>query len=91
MEPYPQLASESPSDMANVLRAISRERGNDISDFKNLTNVFIKGRKVAKVPTASNDVATGDRLGDFNYDADYLYILVDDSGAAWRRVAISSW
>ena len=89
MEPYPQIY-----DKENVLdfcKAIARERGNDITDFTNLPNIFMQGRKVQKVPSASNDVAATDRIGDFNYDASYLYLVVDDSGAEWRRVALATW
>ena len=91
MQPYPELKSEEPKDIAKVIKEITRERDSDVTDFTNLTSIFIRGRKVAKVPSASNDVVATDRLGDFNATATYLYILIDNSGAEWRRVALASW
>lgn len=89
MEPYPQLNSDSKEDIAAVVRAISRERENDISDYDNLPNRFMRGRKIARIPTGSADVAAGDRVGDFNYDASYLYLLVN--ATEWRRITLGAW
>ena len=90
-ENYPLVLSENNTDLAAILREMVRIRESDIGNFTNLPNIFMRGRKVSKVPTSSADVTTSDRLGDFNYTASYLYICVDDSGAKWRRVALSSW
>lgn len=75
----------------DFMKFIVRERFNDVHAFHDLPNNFILGRKVGKIPSASNDVADSDRLGDINYDANYIYILIDDSGAAWRRASLGSW
>lgn len=81
-----------PDDLVNFAKDVARKRLEDISNFDNIPNLFISGRKVAKVPTGSADIVASDRIGDFNYDANYLYICVNVSGtAAWRRVAIGSW
>lgn len=92
MKPYPNLTSETIENVFNVLRYIIKERRNDVNDFENLKNVFISGRKVGKLPSGASDIADTDRIGDFNYDSDYIYIVVDDAGTnEWRRVALSSW
>ncbi len=85
---YQFITDESTSSVADFCRDIARIRQEDIDDFNNLTNVFIGGRKVGKVPTSSADVVATDRIGDFNFDANFIYICVDDSGAAWRRVTL---
>jgi len=91
MKNFPKMQDRTLSEAIKVIEYITKERSNDVSDFDNLINVFISGRKVGKIPTGSADVSDTDRLGDFNYDADYLYLLVDDSGAAWRRVSLGVW
>ena len=88
---YPRLANDSNPVLRKFCEEITRIREEDIKDFANLENIFMRGRKVGKVPTGSSDI-TGSRVGDFNYDTSYLYICVDNSGTAtWRRVAIGSW
>lgn len=91
MKPYPTLIPKTLEDVISVLIYIVKERRYDVLDFNNLQNVFMSGRKVGKIPASSADIDDTDRVGDFNYDPDYLYIVVDDSGAAWRRIALSSW
>ena len=91
MKPFPKTITETPQNHTDVLKVITRERANDITEFNNLPQIFMMGRKVGKVPTGSADVDASDRLGDFNYDASFLYLLVDNAGAAWRRVALSAW
>lgn len=92
METYIRLFGESNQDLSKFVRDITRKREQDVADFTNLSNQFMKGRKVDKVPSASTDVSVTDNLGDFNYTATYYYILVDDSGtAAWRRISLASW
>jgi hypothetical protein len=79
-------------DITDMLQYMSRERDSDIREFNNLKSILVLGRKVAKVPTSSADVDPSDRVGDQNYDENYLYILIDNSGTAeWRRVAVGSW
>lgn len=90
MKTYPNV--NRPEELVNFAKDVARKRLEDIANFNNLPNLFISGRKVAKVPTGSADVDPSDRIGDFNYTTSYLYICVDDSGtAAWRRVALGSW
>lgn len=91
MKPYPILKDATIKGIFEWLKFVVRARSEDIQEFNNLENVFIAGRKVGKIPTASNDVVAGDKIGDFNYDADYIYILIDDSGAAWRRATLGAW
>jgi hypothetical protein len=89
---YPYYPVETLEDVRDQLRDICYTRKDDIATISKIPSSFVSGRKVGKVPTASNDVEVTDRLGDINYDASYLYILIDNSGTpAWRRVALSSW
>lgn len=90
-ELYNFIESEDPKDLAVFCREAARLREQDVEQFSNLSNVFMSGRKVGKIPTGSSDVAATDRIGDFNYDANYLYLCVDNSGATWRRVTLGSW
>lgn len=88
---YPIIANDSNAVLKQFCQEITRQREQDVEDFNNLSNVFLKGRKVAKIPTGSTDTSN-DRIGDFNYDTDFIYVCVDDSGTAvWRRVAIGAW
>lgn len=91
MKNYPNIEPKTLADINVLLRYIQKERRNDINDFNNLKDVFISGRKVGKIPTGASDISITDKLGDFNFDADYIYICVDNSGAEWRRVALSTW
>lgn len=85
------LRVDRPEELLDFAKDVARKRQEDIVDFNNLPNVFIRGRKVDKVPTGSADTADS-RVGDFNYTISFLYICVDNSGtAAWRRVALGSW
>lgn len=91
MKNYPNFNISNQKDMHELLTYIQKERRNDVNDFTNLNNVFISGRKVGKIPTGAADISVTDRVGDFNFDASYIYICVDNSGAEWRRVALSAW
>lgn len=88
MNPYPHDIPPTLGGMNTALRFISRERANDITEFNNLQNTFMRGRKVGKVPSSSTDAAVTDRNGDVNWDTNYLYLYM---GAAWRRVALGVW
>lgn len=88
---YPSIPDNSNLALGDFCREVTRQRQQDVEEFSNLYNLFMQGRKVGKIPTGSSDVTNQDRIGDFNYDTDYLYICVNDSGASWRRVAIGSW
>lgn len=92
MNPYADLASHELKDVAETVEEIVRERSIDIKDFDNIQNRFISGRKVGRIPSGATDVLSTDKVGDFNYDTSYIYILVNNSGTAeWRRAALSSW
>lgn len=92
MKPFPDLGAGSLADVQRVMLEIIQDRVQDVKDFDNLKNVFISGRKVGKIPTGAADITTSDRIGDFNYDPDFIYIVVNNSGTAeWRRAALSSW
>ncbi len=89
---YPYWATETLEDVREQLRQITNTRKEDISTISQIASSFIAGRKVGKVPTSSADVTATDKVGDVNYTASFLYILIDNGGTpAWRRVALSSW
>ena len=90
MQQFPKTVTED--TVVDVVRQIVRLRGEDITDRNTFPSVFVSGRKVAKVPTSAADVATTDRVGDFNVTTTYAYFCVDNAGTAiWRRCAIASW
>lgn len=92
MKLYPILKDATVNGIFEWLKYVVRARTDDVQEFNNLPNIFISGRKVGKIPSASNDTTPEDKIGDVNYSATFLYILVDNSGTAtWRRVALSSW
>lgn len=90
---YPYWNTESLEELREQLRQITNIRKEDITVISQITSSFVSGRKVGKIPTSSADVdADKDKVGDINYTASFLYILVDNAGTpAWRRVALSSW
>ena len=92
MNDYPQLTPEKDEDAKELLRIITRERANDINDFNNLKNRFMSGRKVGRIPTGATDVLDSDRVGDFNFDDQYYYLVsTDGSGnAIWARIALDT-
>lgn len=93
MKPYAIISNiKNLDEVQIILTDIGRQRDQDIREFNNLTNRFMRGRKVSKIPTSSSDVDDSDRVGDFNFDASYFYILVDNSGTnTWRRAALGTW
>jgi len=93
MNDYPQITPKTEGDAFELLRFITRERPNDINDFRNLDSRFMAGRKVGKIPSSVLDVSASDRIGDFNIAEDsgvfYYFTLLDDGGTAkWGRVAL---
>ncbi len=92
MKEHPQINTASKKDVDILLRSIMKERRLDVRSMENLDNVFMRGRKVGKIPTGASDISASDRIGDFNFDAGFLYLCVDNSGTAeWRKAILSSW
>lgn len=95
MRDYPKLlpfTDKTIKEIYETLKFIIQERKSDIRDNSNLTNIFVSGRKSGKIPSSSTDITADDKVGDINYDVNYLYICVDNSGTAvWRRVALTAW
>lgn len=86
---YPSILNTQETE--SWMRQVTELRNQDVADWNNLPELYMRGRKVDKVPSASTDT-TGNQKGDFNYDASYLYICVDNSGTlSWRRASLSSW
>lgn len=93
MQPYPKLIEQTLQSLQDFCKIISRYRDEDITDRNNFNSVFIRGRKVAKIPTSSMDVvAATDKIGDFNVTNSFAYYLILNGGSPeWRRSAVSSW
>lgn len=92
MKSYPSIVRRTLDGISDVVEFIVRERDKDVRDWNNLQNIFVNGRKTAKIPTGSADVDPSDRVGDFNVTTTYAYYLVDNAGTAvWRRVAVGAW
>lgn len=92
MQSYPVIPQGADiEDLVKSAQYVQRLREDDVNEFNNLVNVFMRGRKVGKIPTGSADIDASDRVGDFNYDASYLYLVIDNSGAAWRRISLGVW
>ena len=81
----------------NSLREIARLREiEDISDFNNLTQRFVRGRgrfEERAAPSSASDVLATDEEGDIVNDATYEYKLLNISGTLlWDRRALdTSW
>lgn len=92
---YPSLGQDTQSLRDTLLRIIEQRNNIDVPTLNNLTTFFPFGfRHVRKVPTGSADIVTGeDRLGDINYDTDYLYLVVPDgsTGIEWGRLELEKW
>lgn len=89
---YPYWPSETLEDVKKQLHQITNTRKDDIITISQITSSFISGRRVGKVPSASADVDTSDKVGDVNYDANYFYILIDNAGTPeWRRASLGAW
>lgn len=74
------------------MRQVSNLRKDDIDQLQNLPNILLTGRKVGKIPSASADVSSDDRLSDFNWTASFLYVLIDNGGTPeWRRATLNSF
>ncbi len=90
---YPSGITNTLKELQEQFRLVCGIRKDDITQFNNLTQQFIAGRKVGKVPSSSADVVPAtDKLSDFNVTATFAYFLIDNAGTPeWRRVAVGSW
>jgi hypothetical protein len=91
MKRYPKIVPIDQIQTKELLLYITRERDNDVLEFNNLPEVFMRGRKVGKVPVSSTDVDSDDRVGDFNYTGHYMYLCVDDGGVGWRGITLHTF
>lgn len=76
-----------------MLGELARQWPELITELDNLPNIFVTGRKVNKTPSNSTDVVAGtDRENDFNWDNNYLYVLVDNSGTlVWKTLPFTNF
>lgn len=89
---FSKSANAPVNDLVADIRAtvldIVQKRQADIAELLPVMNQL---RKVNRVPTSSTNVTAGTDLpGDFNYDANYLYLSVPDGAGniRWRRIAL---
>ena len=86
---YPETRDEK--DVIPNLQEMARIRQDeDISDFSNLDNRFVKGRglfETRAAPSTPSDVLATDELGDIVNDNTYEYKLLNISGSGllWDR------
>ncbi len=89
---YPSGITNNLQEVQDQLRLICNTRKSDITQFNNLQQIFIGGRKVGRIPSSSLDVITGDVIGDFNVTSAFAYYLINNAGTPeWRKVAVGSW
>lgn len=93
MQPYPQNIKPDTDSLLSAFQDISRKREQDITDRNTFPSVFVSGRTVGRVPSASANVLATDRIGDQNLTKDYAYFCVSDGagGAVWRRIVMATW
>jgi hypothetical protein len=83
---YPSILNEQ--ETASWIRQVTELRNQDVADWNNLSELYMRGRKTEKTPASSTDT-TDCKPGDFNYDSDYFYICVEDSGSlSWRKIPL---
>lgn len=92
MQNYPTIHKDTLDEVLVTLKRVVELRSQDITDRNNFPNIFMTGRKVAKVPATSNDIAVTDNELDFNYDDTYFYYAILITGSLkWRRIAHGSF
>lgn len=78
--------------VVGALQKIAQIRGQDQTQWIDLKNQFISGRRVVRVPSASNDLLATDNIGDFNVTATFAYFLIDNAGTIeWVRIAVGTF
>lgn len=91
LKSYPSTRGDDLRSALDVLDKISQIRADDQTKWDNLTQQFILGRRVAKVPTSSSDTS-GSAVGDFNVTTTFAYYCVNNAGTAqWVRVAVGTF
>lgn len=91
---YTQLLNETTKDLSTVVRDMVRIRKDDLSDWGNLKNTYVLGRRSSRIPASSTDVLKTDKENDVVTDiaGGFEYKLVISSGKLeWRRVALGSF
>jgi len=89
---YPGYSLATLQDVIDILRVIVYLRKDDIKQAQNLNNIYILGRKVAKIPANSSDVSPTDRIGDISYTPTAMYVLVDNAGTPeWVKSTLSTF
>lgn len=93
LKDYPYFPAANEAEAREQLRQICNIRKDDITQIQNLSSTFLAGRKVGKVPASSADVdAATDKVNDINWDASYIYVLIDNAGTpVWRRATLAAW
>lgn len=97
---YPDVAREQLEEgqlerIIDWIEEVNRLRENeDISDFDNLPNRFVRGRSVERIPGDPDSVLATDEVGDVSNDSAFIYELVEETAGTprWNRRALNfSW
>ncbi len=93
MNEYPSIgqAPMAAAQITDHLRQITRLRGEDVREIRNLGGKYVRGRlrENRLAPTSHSDIQDSDQLGDIVRTATYEYLVVNDAGALkWARHAI---
>lgn len=92
MNNYPVCQKADVTDLKSCYDYVQRQRVQDVNDRANLPNQFMTGRRVVRVPSASNNVVAGDCVNDFSVTSTYAYFLINNSGTnEWVRIAVSTF
>jgi hypothetical protein len=94
---YPLLQEGSSlSQVQDWVREVVRLRQiEDLPDFTNLPNIYLRGRRTTRIPTSFNDVLPSDVVGDMVIDVSgaYAFLLIESGpNLVWARIPMSvSW
>lgn len=92
MNEYPELASFNINDIVSWIQQVKAIRNDDIEDNDLLGELYVRGRKTNRIPSAPNDVLSTDNIGDICTDDNYFYILINYTTPIWKRIAYdTSW
>lgn len=92
MREYPKIIQGNLEEIRTWADFVTEQRTNDVTDFDEVQNRFAGMRKVARIPTATNNVLDTDREGDFTFDNSYMYIATNNGGTLqWNRIALTTW
>jgi hypothetical protein len=91
MNIYPSLSNvPNEREIYDIIgRIIYLRNTEDVDEANNYPRVFLRGRRVTRIPSSSADILSGDKEFDVSYDINYLYIcILNGSALVWRRISL---